>query len=139
MYGFNFGSKISKELYWVIVIGVDHILLGEKSMWMEDKLNHSLLFDSLSVQNFSLGIGSKGCFTTCPKHGKWGDFWGTIARANQGKIIKNIPILAATWFLLLSSYRITGAWVWGNVSTDCPGLSLSHRQAAAFFPFFLKG
>lgn len=120
-----------------ILLGVDRILLGEKSMWMEDKLNHSLLFGSLPVQKFSLGVGSKGCFTSCPKHVSE-MIWGGLS-PNQNKTVKNIPILASAWFPLLSSYRITGACGWGDISPDCPWLSLCHQQATASFPFFLKG
>lgn len=98
---------------------------------MEDKLNHSLLFDSLPVQKFSLGVGSKGCFTTCPKHGKWDDFWGAITRANQSKTVKNIPILGSTWFLLLSCYRITEAWdQQSQIVPGCP--SAINRQLHPF-------
>lgn len=62
-----------------------------------------------------------------------------MARASHSKTVKNIPVLASTWFLFLSSYRITGAWGLGDVSPDCPWPCFSHQQATAAVPFFLKG
>lgn len=59
------------------IIGVGHILLGAKPVWMEEKLNHSLLCDSSPVQKLkSLSLESKGAsFSTSAKCGEWDDFF----------------------------------------------------------------
>lgn len=116
-----------------ILLGVDRILLGEKSMWMEDKSNHSLLFGSLPVQKFSLGVGSKGCFTSCPKHVSemiWGG--GSITKPKQNcKEYTNSSISVVSLAVILQNHRslrLGGTFL--QIVPGCP--SAINRQLHPF-------
>lgn len=82
---------------------------------MEDKLNHSLLFDSLPVQKFSLGVGSKGCFTSCPKHVSEMILGGAITKPKQNcKEYTNSSISMLSLAVILQNHR--SLWLGGHFS-----------------------